>query len=326
VASTLISTLGSWEADQVTLAQVDSALSGLRRHEERAAVRTGVLSLVCVVPARGGGPELVLDTVEGLGARHPARTLVIVTEEEGTPGIDASATVRVVEVGEREVCYEVVVLRVRGPARFHLDAIIRPLTLPDLPVVIWTPTELAALGDPMLGAGNRMLIDTRAVTDPGRALPHAAKLLRHIPITDLSWVRLAPWRNLLAGLFQGSVNRPYLSAIDGVSVSGHFAPRHLIAGWLVSRLGVGVDVVELAEADHVSIVLRSGRSSFSVSRPTDEQMIEARVDLEDGPSWTQSLRMRDHWPSRALADALTQADGGDDAYRDAMGGALRLLA
>ena len=41
-------TLGTWQADSVTVGQVDAALSDLRRHEERAAVRTSVLTLVVV--------------------------------------------------------------------------------------------------------------------------------------------------------------------------------------------------------------------------------------------------------------------------------------
>ena len=231
MATALISTLGSWEAENVSVAQVESALSGLRRHEERAAVRTGVLSLVCVTPA-GDSVEQTLSTIEGLGARQPARTLLIVTkDDESAAGIDASASVQVAEVGERAVCYELVILEVRGKARYHLDSIIRPLTLSDLPVAIWTPTDLVGLGDPVLGVGNRMLVDSRAVPDPEHALPHIAKLLRHIPITDLSWVRLAPWRNLLAGLFQGQVNRLRRGGIGHlqrdphhVLTGGHFGP------------------------------------------------------------------------------------------------------
>ena len=64
---------------------------------------------------------------------------------------------------------------------------------------------------------------------------------------------------------------------------------------------------------------------LSPVRPTDEEIIETKVDIEDGPSWTQTLRMRDRWPSRALADALMRV-GEDETYRDAVIGATRLMS
>ena len=57
-----ITVLGTWEADQVTVGQIEDALSELRRGEVRAAVRTSVLTLVIVVDSRAAGdaaPEVV---------------------------------------------------------------------------------------------------------------------------------------------------------------------------------------------------------------------------------------------------------------------------
>ena len=324
----------------MTVDQVEAALSQLRCHEARAAVRSGVLTLVCVAPdeagEHGSTPDQALAAVDGLGARHPARTVLIIPSGDDGPGsngggsgIDASASVHVAQVGERGVCYEKVVLHVRGKARFHLDSLIRPLTLSDLPVVIWTPIHLPAAGDPIVDVADRMLVDTRAAASGEAVLPDVGRLLRRLPVTDLSWVRLAPWRQLLAGLFQGKVNRPFLAGVDQVEVAGRAAPRHLLAGWLSSRLELGPDRIILEEATHVSICITAHshgkRGEFAVSRPTDDEIIEARVDIEDGPSWTQTLRMQDHWPSRALADALTRI-GGEDAYRDSVVAATRLMS
>ena len=46
----------SWEADDVTVGQVEAALSELRRHEQRAAVRTSVLTLVAWSRDDDAGP------------------------------------------------------------------------------------------------------------------------------------------------------------------------------------------------------------------------------------------------------------------------------
>lgn len=329
MAQAVISTLGSWQRDNTTVDDVDQALSGLRRHEPRAAIRTAVLTLVCVVPAQSPADQ-ALQTLSDLGARHPARTVLVVTEDDDAhpPGIDARASVNVVDIAGGAVCYEEVVLRVRGAARHHLDAVIRPLSLPDLPVVIWTPVQIPAPGDPILGVGDRMLVDSRAVAQPERAIREIANLIRKLPVADLSWVRLAPWRHQLAGLFQGAVNRPFLTAVDQVEVTGNFAPRHLLAGWVSRRLDLAPEHVTLGEAPHLSIRLTATcngeRGEFAVSRPADERVLVTRADIDNGPSWAQTSLLRDRRPARALAEAFTTADS-DRSYRDALAGALRLL-
>lgn len=327
----MITTLGSWASDDASVDDVERALSDLRRHEQRAAVRTGVLTLVCVVNEQAGADQ-ALETVHELGARHPARTLIIVTEDaDDRParGMEAAVTVEVLEIDGRAVCHESVILRVRGAARYHLDSIIRPLTLADLPVFVWVPVHLPVLGDPILAVGDRLLVDTRAAADAETALPHVVKLMRQLPVTDLSWLRLAPWRDQLSGLFQGQVNRPFLAGVDHVTVAGHFAPRHLLAGWLIRRLGLPPGAVSLEDAIHVSIRLSARsegqRGEFAVSRKDDERAIVTEVALPSGPSWTQTLRMRDRWPARALADAITRT-GEDASFATALAGAVTLLS
>jgi len=328
VANPLITTLGSWAADGVTVGEVERALTDLRRHEQQAAVRTGVLTLGCVVPDQATADQ-ALETVADLGPRRPARTLVVITDDDGQDAqrIDATASVEVVEIDGRAVCHELVVLRVRGPARYHVDSIIRPLTLPDLPVFIWVPAQVPTLGDPMLAICDRLLVDTRAVADPEKALPQVVKLMRQVPVTDLSWVRLAPWRQLLSGLFQGRTNQPFLRGVDHASVAGHFAPRHMMAGWISARIGLAPEAISLEEATHMAVRLTAmsgGRQGqFSVKRPADDRVLVAEVAVESGPSWTQTLRMRDRWPARALAEALTRTDA-DDIYRDAVTAGMRL--
>jgi len=327
VANPLITTLGSWAADGVSVGEVERALTDLRRHEQQAAVRTGVLTLGCVVPDQAGADK-ALETVAELGPRRPARTLIVITDDhEGAGGIDATASVEVVEIDGRAVCHELVVLRVRGPARYHVDSIIRPLTLPDLPVFIWVPDHVPTLGDPMLGICDRLLIDTRAVADPERALPQVVKLMRQVPVTDLSWLRLAPWRQLLSGLFQGRVNQPFLRGVDHAGVAGHYAARHLMGGWISDRIGLAPHAVTLEDAPHLSIRLTAAsggtQGQFSVVRPADDRVLVAEVAVESGPSWSQTLRMRDRWPARALADALTRT-GADDIYRAAVTAGMRL--
>ena len=327
-ATAPIATLGSWEGDRVTVAQIAAALSELRRHEQRAAVRTSVLTLVAVVR----DPDVVdttIATVRELGARHPSRTLVlVVADTDDDPGIDAIVSVHALREEGPTVCFEDVVLHVRGPARWHLDSLIEPFTLPDLPVAVWLPNRLPSLGDPLLGTADRVVIDTRGIGERPDVV-QVARLLRRLPVTDLSWVRLAPWRSLLAGLFEGHASRPFLDHVTRVEVAGHFGPRHLLAGWLMATLELTRAHVHIEEAEHVSIRIsaehegRAGR--FSVARPAAERVIHSSVEIDDGPTVDQTWRLRDRWPSRSLADALTRI-GDDPVYRRALRGAVELLS
>ncbi len=326
-------TIGTWEADDVSIGDVERALSSLRRHEQRAAVRASVLTLVAVTHSQAEA-DLVRGTIHDLGIRHPSRTLVVVLEKgdpgrvEGT-GVDASLWVHALEQDGRAVCFEEVRLLVRGPARFHLDSIVGPFALPDVPLVVWLPASLPAPGDPLLDVADRLVVDSRAADEVGGdVLARAATLARRLPVTDLSWIRLAPWRSLLAGLFEGSVNRPFLDGVDRVEVSGNAGPRQLLGGWLLSRLNLNPARVELAPAPHVSVCVdatdaQGRRASFCVARPGAERVIQSRVRIEDGPHLEQSLQMQQRWPALALAGALTNV-GHDESYEEALAGAREL--
>ena len=128
------------------------------------------------------------------GREHPARILLVVTASGRTASLDAE-----VRIGEGTPG-EVVVLRMRGAVAAHPASVVRPLLLPDSPVVIWWPGK--APGQ----AGQRR---ARSLAGPpghrrrrreaaaGRALKARAQDYQPGD-TDLSWTRLTRWRALLA--------------------------------------------------------------------------------------------------------------------------------
>ena len=322
-------TIGSWEAENVTAGQVEQALSGMRRHEERAAVRTSVLTLVIVVGSKAEAVEQ-LDVVRHLGARHPSRTLVLVLDGggQGQSHLDASVSVCVVDRAGRQIAVEEVVLEVRGLACYHLDSLVLPFTLPDLPVAVWLPTRILDRGDPLLEAADRVVVDTRVVGYEPDALSRLYSLSHRVAITDLSWWRLKPWRNLLASLFEGHLYRPFLRDVHHLEVTGHAGPRHLFAGWVMSRLDLPRSVVHLGEAEHLSVKLVAAnegqRGRFEVQRKGDERVIDASVEIDDGPSFQQKVQIGEEWQSQALADALAHM-GHNQTYEAALDAAVGLL-
>jgi glucose-6-phosphate dehydrogenase assembly protein OpcA len=322
-------TIGTWQADSVTANQVEAELSALRRHEERAAVRTSVLTLVIVVSSKDEATE-TLDVVRHLGARHPSRTLVLVLDddEERETRLDASVAVYAIEREGRQVCVEEVTLEVRGKARHHLDSLVLPFTLADLPVAVWLPKSLPSRGDPLLEAAHRVIVDTRVVGYRADSLSRLSALTHRVAVTDLSWWRLKPWRNMLGSLFEGRIYRPFLRDVHSLQVTGHAGPRHLIAGWLMGRLDLPRPIVHLGDAEHLSVKLVAThdgrRGQFGVERKGDERVIDASVEIEGGPSFQQKVRIGEDWPSRSLADALAHM-GHNQTYEAALHAALGLL-
>jgi len=328
-SSVQLETIGSWESDNVTATQVERELADMRRHEERAATRTSVLTLVIVVGSTDEAEEH-LDVVRHLGSRHPSRTLVLVLneEEEEESRLDASVKVCVVDRDGRQVAVEEVVIDCHGPARYHLDSLVLPFALPDLPVAVWLPMSIPSRGDPLLEAADRVVVDTRVVGYQPDALSRLFSISHRVAVTDLSWWRLKPWRNLFAGLFEGHLYRPFLRDVHHLEVTGHSGPRHLFAGWVMSRLDLPRSVVHLGDAEHLSAKLvathEGRRGRFEVERKGDERVIDASVEIDDGPSFQQKVQIGEAWPSRSLADALGHM-GHNQTYEAALEAALGLL-
>src|SRR5439155_1435568 len=86
----------------------------------------------------------------------------------GPAGIDAELRVHCIERDTRAVCFENMVLHVRGNTAHHLDSVVEPFTLPDVPVVVWLPHRLLTIDDPLLVAADRLVVDSRAAGREGR--------------------------------------------------------------------------------------------------------------------------------------------------------------
>ena len=115
-----------------------------------------------------------------------------------------------------------------------------------------------------------MLVDSRdAAVTPAR-LRAVLELARRRTVVDLSWIRLGPWRELLAGLFEPAAHRAWLRAVERVEVAGKVGPRQLLGGWLSAQLRLRPDQVRLMDSRHVEIrvICRRGdeEALFEVGR------------------------------------------------------------
>lgn len=322
-----IDTLSRWSEEGVRLDTVLTVLEDLRRPEPMPATRTSVLTL-CIVGEDIERVERARAAVHELGGRHPARVLHLILDPEargGPPGLDASIHLLGGEADGQELWFEEVDLVVHGPATAHLDSILEPLTLPDLPVVAWFVDATPSPSDPLVAAADVVLVDSRELggLDCFTALQ---TIVRARPVVDLSWVRLEPWRVLLAGLFEGPDFRPFVHHVRHAEVAGRTGPRHLVGGWLLDRLGLPRAALHLEADDHVAIRLvaaidDTGAEGVFEAARGDARRVEARARIAGGPEAAAVLELPEATPAWGLADALSQLER-DEVYESALGRAL----
>jgi glucose-6-phosphate dehydrogenase assembly protein OpcA len=298
--------LGTWEGRGVRMSEVLSALDELRRNADHTATRTTVLTLIVSVESRQAADD-AFDVLRFLGA-HPARVLGVISEPEASAELGLDATVRLLEasVDEHRVWYEDLCLTVRGPACGHLDSLVEPITLADLPVAVWFPSQLPARDDPLLSVADVLVVDAKeAGRQPGKELQGFFGLR---PVIDLAWIRLSPWRELLARLFDGPVYQPFVSGVHSAEVRGKPGPRRLLAGWLASRLNLPPTAIHMEDDLHASIRLEAHHAGhtgrFWVTRTAGTRVVEAGAEIDDGPSHHEMVTLPDDTLPWSLSRAL----------------------
>jgi glucose-6-phosphate dehydrogenase assembly protein OpcA len=226
--------------------------------------RASVLNLIVTV-VDGPAADRVVRTLEGLGVRHPSRAIVLVPEEhaEAAP-LDARISTHCHDAsgGGDRVCYEEVVLTVRGEAAAHLNGVVAPLLIHDLPTHVWWPGDppfAHPVFDQLVEMADRVLVDSADFTDLIAGLRRLSSLRRRSGVGDLSWERLSWWQELTAQFFDAPRFRRYLPNLSRLRIRYAVAPaasaRHdedeevapgvaapmaqalLYAGWIATRLG-----------------------------------------------------------------------------------------
>jgi glucose-6-phosphate dehydrogenase assembly protein OpcA len=272
-----------WEARGTTVRAIEEQLGELWPHpDDRHGLieghlpraRASVLNLIVTV-TDAEAAERAVRTMMDLGVRHPSRAIVLVADPEATGDpIDARISTHCQapnEQGDR-ICYEEVVLTVRGDAANHLSGIVAPLLIHDLPTHVWWPGD-PPWGDPVFeqlaAIADRLIVDSSDFEDLLLGYRRLANLRRRSGVGDLSWDRLGWWQELTAEFFDAPRFRRYLPNLNRLwlryavapggstpeslpQLAGNVTPTVvspmsqalLFAGWLASRLGWRRDAVQ----------------------------------------------------------------------------------
>jgi glucose-6-phosphate dehydrogenase assembly protein OpcA len=203
-----------------------------------------------VVRGNGEGFDRACALAQASVSLVPARLLLVRLEPAGGgPEIETwvSANCHLAPGGGKLLCSEEIWMVARGDGARHVPALLRALAVPDVPICVLGLGGVDPRAASDLGVdADRVVVDT-GDCEGGRDLEALVRLAHATRangtrLADLGWLRLGPFRLLLAALFDPPVGAEPLQRLSTVRLR---ASRHgaataaLLVGWLASRLGWG---------------------------------------------------------------------------------------
>jgi Glucose-6-phosphate dehydrogenase subunit len=237
-----IAHVDEWTDECASVAEIERALIELRLRrgfEGKRNLRTTVLTHLAWVPPKW--QQAATETLAGLAERHPSRTLLLFPEPDESDGLAARVLLECYDMPTgHHLCNEVVELRLRG-ARSHAPASIAlPLVLPDVPIFLrWRgrPDFESASFRHLIDMVDRLVVDSSEWPNVPQAYAELAAVFDAVAVSDIAWRRTHDWRTTLAHAWPDIPRR----------LAGPPAETALVAGWLLSRAGVIVEIERAAE-------------------------------------------------------------------------------
>lgn len=201
----MITTLTATTTDRIT-SELLAAQGG--------ALGSRVLTLLISTDTEG--LEDALAAAHGASRDHPSRVIAVVAppgpeDSSGPRSRDGHVSAELaghldadIRTGHDAGAGETLVLRPWGEAAEHVDTLVVPFLLPDVPVVVWWPGEapLVPSEDPLGKLASTRITNTPACENPAEALAKLAPGYRRGDI-DLAWTRLTLWRATVSASLGG---------------------------------------------------------------------------------------------------------------------------
>jgi hypothetical protein len=212
-----------------TVAEIEHELAQLR--SDSGDFRTSVMTHVAWAPPEW--QDAARETLAGLAERHPSRTLLLFPQEDGRDELEADVSLQCFALPEleRNVCTEVIEVRLHGERAEAPASVVLPLVLPDLPVFLrWRgqPPFGDATFEQLADVVDRLVVDSLEWPDAPGCYKQLAPYFDRVAVSDIVWTRTLRWRRAIAQLW------PFEP--DELHVVGPLPEAALLAGWLRSRL------------------------------------------------------------------------------------------
>jgi Glucose-6-phosphate dehydrogenase subunit len=236
----------------MVVAEVEERLASLRLKQRDAGTRTSVMTHVAWAPPRWA--DAARRTLAGLDELHPSRTILLFPEPNRRDAIDVDVALKCFTIpgSSRQVCSDVIELRLGGRRSRAPGSIVQPLLITDLPTFCrwrglppWGKSELEQLVD----VCDRLVVDSSEWRGLPEAYGELAGLFDRTAVSDIAWGRGLGWRARLAQQW------PQIRRIETLAVTGPRADALLLAGWLRSRLGKRVELAHRPAAELERVVV-----------------------------------------------------------------------
>jgi glucose-6-phosphate dehydrogenase assembly protein OpcA len=196
-------------------------------------LRASVMTHIAWVPEEWA--EAATGTLAGLAERHPSRTILLFPRPDDPRDVlegevDFRCFVR--EGQQREVCSEVVSLRLCGRRVSAPASVVMPLLVSDLPVFLrWRgPLPFGAPElEQLVDVADRLVVDSREWPDLAGGLARLPELFDKIAVSDIAWARGERWRCGVADLW------PEVAEAEELRVAGPEPEALLLRSWLAAR-------------------------------------------------------------------------------------------
>lgn len=232
--------------------------------------------------AEAGQAEMLRDMTEQLYRHTPCRAFLLLLDDHATgETAELSATTRR-RRSVRDIVLEEIVLRLRSEDLPRIPGLLRPLIFDDLPGHLYWSLPWPANEEPfdtLAHLAQRAIVDSQCFGNPARELPIIEQRQQDGQrITDLSWLRVQPWRRALAEAFERLDWQPN-TQVQGIVRHGKNAraTAMLLSDWLHKRLRAAITLEpdgnpESIGPDHVSleIALKSGAIEIVIDMQQDQ--------------------------------------------------------
>ncbi len=182
----------------------------LGEHKEDGGVlRACSLTLIAAVD-EADDPAEIGQTIAMLMREHPSRAIVVRVRDaaENYLASQVLAQCWMPFGNRRQICCEQVEIVASIPSLSDLPAVLLPLTVADLPVVLWA-RSLSGLRA-LKGIAGKLIVDSANLG----SFAEVQEIARTQRVGDLAWVRLTRWRELIAQIFE---NKCYLAELDSLT-------------------------------------------------------------------------------------------------------------
>jgi glucose-6-phosphate dehydrogenase assembly protein OpcA len=266
-----------WSAKDVSIGDVVDALYRLRNESagetEGPDLRTSVMTHLAWVPP--DWQEAAVETLAGLGDRHPSRGILLFPDELATDGIDAKVSVLAFPLSHqrRHIAAEVIELHLGGSTTEAPASIVMPLLVTGLPVFLrWRgrPPFGERVVEQLIDVCDRFIVDSGEWPDVPEA--YCDLPFERTACSDIAWRRTEPWRRSLAGLW------PEIAETRELKVTGPIAEASLLAGWLRSRLEHDVELVHDEAVQLESLAVGGEPCPLPRERLSGSDLLSAELD------------------------------------------------